>query len=264
MTRHATLPDPTLDWPIPMAAVAMIAEHEGCRLRAYRCPAGVPTLGWGETDGIQMGMVWSQRDADQRFCQSLHDYTAQVRAMLTEYATPMQLGALVSLAYNIGTGALRKSTVLRQHNAGRTDAAARAFSLWNKARVKGQLTELAGLTRRRAAEAALYLQADDETPPERMPQAVAAESSIASSPIARAGATTVGAGLVTGLGSVGDAVDVGALQSHVGQVATVTAQVKGIAADVGVDPQIALALVLVVAGGAAMWWRYRQRADGWA
>lgn len=261
---HKPLPDPNLPWPLPMRAVAMIAEHEGCRLRAYKCPAGVPTIGWGETDGVRMGLVWTQAEADRRFLDSLEDFTAQVQAMLTEYATPNQLGALVSLAYNIGPAALRKSTVLRQHNAGRPEAAARAFALWNKARVKGVLTELAGLTRRRAAEAAMYLQADDETPPERMPQAVAPETSIAVSPIARAGATTVGAGLVTGLGSVGDAVDVDALQTHVGQVATVTAQVKGIAADAGIDPQLALALVLVAAGGAVMWWRHRQRAEGWA
>jgi lysozyme len=249
------LPDPSLPWPIHEDAVALIAQAEGCRLKAYRCPAGVATCGWGETDGVCLGMTWTQEEADRRFCDSLADYTDRVRAMLTEHATPAQLGALVSLAYNIGLGAFGKSTVLRQHNAGRFDAAARAFSLWNKARVKGVLTELAGLTSRRAAEASLYLRHDDDEPHIRMPQAVAPESSIAASPIVRAGATTAGAGLVTGLGTV---------QEHAGQVSAVTAQLQTIAGHVGVAPQALLAVVLVVAGGAAMWWRYRQRADGWA
>lgn len=249
------LPDPGLPWPIHADAVALIAQAEGCRLKAYRCPAGVPTCGWGETDGVRLGMVWTQEEADRRFCDSLTEYTDRVRAMLTEHATPAQLGALVSLAYNIGLGAFSKSTVLRQHNAGRFDAAARAFALWNKARVKGVLTELAGLTSRRAAEAALYLQPDDDEAAVRMPQAVAPETSIAASPIARAGATTVGAGLVTGLGSVGE---------HAGQVSAITAQLQTIAGHVGIQPQALLALVLLAAGGAAVWWRWRQRADGWA
>lgn len=249
------LPDPSLPWPIPAEAVALIARAEGCRLKAYRCPAGVPTCGWGETEGVRLGMVWTQAEADRRFCESLTEYADKVRAMLTEHATPQQLGALVSLAYNIGLGAFRKSTVLRQHNAGRFDAAARAFGLWNKARVKGVLTELAGLTSRRAAEAAMYLQPDADEPEVRMPQAVASESSIAASPIARAGATTAGAGLVTGLG---------AIQEHAGQLGAVTGQLQTIAGHVGIHPQVLLALVLVAAGCAAMWWRYKQRADGWA
>lgn len=249
------LPDSGLSWPIHWDAVQLIARAESCRLRAYRCPAGIPTIGWGETEGVRLGMVWTQEEADRRFCESLTDYADAVRRLLTEHATPQQLGALVSLAYNIGLGALKKSTVLRQHNAGRFDAASRAFTLWNKARVGGQLTELAGLTSRRAAEAALYLQADDEEPTPRMPQAVAPETSIAASPIARAGATTAGAGLLTGLGSVGE---------HATQVSAVTAQLQTIAGHVGIQPQALLALVLLAAGGAAMWWRYRQRVDGWA
>lgn len=248
-------PDSSLPWPIHWDAVLLIAKAEGCRLKAYRCPAGIPTCGWGETEGVRLGTVWTQEEADRRFCESLTDYADRVRAMLTEHATPQQLGALVSLAYNIGLGAFQKSTVLRQHNAGRFDAASRAFTLWNKARVKGQLVELAGLTTRRAAEAALYLQPDEDEPETRMPQAVAPETSIAASPIARAGATTAGAGLLTGLGSIGE---------QAGQVSAVTAQLQTIAGHVGVAPQTLLAVVLLGAGVAAMSWRYRQRADGWA
>lgn len=71
--------------------------------------------------------------------------------------TPNELGALVSLAYNIGVDALAGSTVLRRHNAGDREGAAHAFAMWNKARVNGRLRVLPGLVKRRAAEAALYL-----------------------------------------------------------------------------------------------------------
>ena len=68
------LPDPGLSWPIHWDAVQLIARAESCRLRAYRCPAGIPTIGWGETEGVRLGMVWTQEEADRRFCESLTDY----------------------------------------------------------------------------------------------------------------------------------------------------------------------------------------------
>ena len=61
----STLPDPALPWPLPLPAVALIAEREGCRLRAYRCPAGVWTCGWGETSGVTPETVWDQAEADR-------------------------------------------------------------------------------------------------------------------------------------------------------------------------------------------------------
>lgn len=257
------LPDPKLPWPIPLAAVGIIAEREqgprgGVALRTYKCPAGVYTIGWGETDAdkARPGATCTQEEADRWLLEDLQERTVQVKALLKVHAEPNQLGALVSLAYNIGIGALAGSTVLKRHNAGDHDAAARAFALWNKARVKGVLTVLPGLTSRRAAEAALYLTPEPEAQPERMPQAVAGESSIAASPIAQAGTVTAGAGALSLLQEVrGQAAPVGAALD----------QAKGIVVGtLGVPPEWFLPVLLVAAGAAVLYWRWKQRAGGWA
>jgi hypothetical protein len=101
---------------------------------------------------------------------------------------------MVSLAFNIGLGGFRTSSVLRAHKAGNTSAAANAFGLWNKATVDGKLVEMPGLTRRRAAETALYLTPDAVGHVERawaMPQAVAKPAGASSS---KAVLTNVGVG----------------------------------------------------------------------
>ena len=250
------LPYRGMAWPICWEAVELIALAEGCRLKAYKCPAGVWTCGWGETEGVKPGMEWAQETADKRLCSSLTDYTARVSAMLKDHATPQQLGAMVSLAYNIGLGAFAKSTVLRQHNAGNSDAAARAFGLWNKATVGGVLTPLAGLTARRTSEAALYLKPDDDDPIEKMPQAVASESKIVASPIAQSGAVTAGAGVLSLLSQSGD---------HLGVVSGTVQKAKALTVEtLGVPAGWFLPIVLTAVGAVVVWQRYKQRAGGWA
>lgn len=252
----ARLPSRSLDWPIAWAGVVLIAEREGCRLAAYRCPAGVWTCGWGETEGVTPRTRWTQDYADQRFRDALGERAAAVLAMCQREPTDHQLAALVSLAYNIGNEALRRSSVMRAHNRGDGQAAARAFGLWNKARVDGQLRVLPGLTARRAAEAALYLQPDADAPLEAMPQAVAPESAIAGSPIATSGAVTAGAGA---LALVSEA------QAQIQPVGDLLRGLRAICVDVlGVPPSAGLAAVLLAAGGAVVWWRWQQRRQGWA
>ena len=112
----APLPDPALPWPIPLEAVALIAESEGLRLRAYRCPAGVWTIGWGETDGVHPGDTCTREQADRWLCDDVIDRTRAVRALCTVEPSPAELGALVSLAYNIGMAGFERSTALRQQD----------------------------------------------------------------------------------------------------------------------------------------------------
>ena len=198
------LPDPSLKWPICMAGVALIADAESCRLRAYRCPAGVWTIGWGETEGVQPGMVWTQQQADQTLCTELMIFAGKVAAQLNEPAEPNQLAALVSLAYNIGMRAFSKSTVLKTHNRGDFLAAAQAFDLWTRAKVRGVSTVLPGLVARRKAEAALYLKPEDDAPVLPMPQTFAPQPSMATSPTVLAGSVTAAGGALTIIGQVGD------------------------------------------------------------
>lgn len=252
----ARLPNPDLAWPIALAGVNLIALAESCRLKAYRCPAGVWTCGWGETDGVTPATRWSQELADSRFRDSLAERAEQVLALCKLHPTDHQLAALVSLSYNIGVGALAKSSVLKAHNRGDFQAAARAFGLWNKARVNGVLQVLAGLTARRAAEAALYLQPDPEEPAQAMPQAVAPESRLAASPIAQGGAATAATGAVALLSTAG---------SQVAEVKATADAAKALATDtLGIPAGAFLPLVLLAVGGVVLWQRYKQRAQGWA
>jgi len=247
------------DYGIPWEAVELIARSEDCRLAAYQCSAGVWTIGWGETAGITADMRWTEDQADARFAQQLRKYSTRVEALCSQDATPNELGAMTSLAYNIGLEAFARSTVLRCHNEGRRDDAARAFGLWNKSRVNGVLTELRGLTLRRGREATLYLTPDAEAPQPRMPQAVEPESTMAKSPMVRDGAVaTVG----------GAALAVAPLADQLGQASGLVATIKGFAQQVadfiGVPPLLIVAGVLVYVGVNVIRWRKRQRSEGWA
>lgn len=236
-----TLPDKNLNWPISYEAVCEIARSEGCKLKAYRCPAGVWTIARGRTKGVKPGDTCTQEQADRWLLEDLTEFAEGVRSSLTRPASLNELGALVSLAYNIGLAGFARSTVLRKHNEGDTQSAARAFALWNQATVNGKRQVLPGLTARRAREAALYL-SDDEQP---MPQKVEAESSIKRSPIATAGAASVLTGLTAGL-------------------AAWTEQGQQIAATLGVDPMVGFAIVVVWTGAVSLYQRIKQRREGWA
>ena len=148
----------------PLAAKLM-HEFEGCKLKAYPDPGskdGKPwTIGWGSTGpDIGPGTVWTQEQADARFLEDLGRFGARVAALIKDAPTTAhQMAALVSFAYNVGAGdgGLKTSTLLRKHMAGDYEGAAKEFARWNKNDGK----VMAGLTRRRAAEAALYTTKDD-------------------------------------------------------------------------------------------------------
>jgi GH24 family phage-related lysozyme (muramidase) len=144
------------------AGMALVKRFEGCaRLRddgnyeAYPDPAtgGAPwTIGWGATGpGIGPGTVWTQKQCDARLVIDLARHAADVAQAIGDAPTTQaQFDALVSFHYN--TGAIARATLTRRHRAGDYAGAAREFGRWNRA--AGRI--LAGLTRRRAAEAALY------------------------------------------------------------------------------------------------------------
>lgn len=144
---------------INKATIDLIKEFEGLRLTAYQDSVGVWTIGYGTTAaagvGIapKAGMTITEQQAEQYLRLGVEKFADQIAPKFTRAPTENEFGACVSLAYNIGPAGFAKSSVLRKHNAGDKAGAAASFALWNKA--GGRV--LAGLTRRRAAEAKLYL-----------------------------------------------------------------------------------------------------------
>jgi GH24 family phage-related lysozyme (muramidase) len=147
---------------VSTAGENLIKSFEGCakkrpdgKFDAYPDPGtgNDPwTIGWGSTGpDIRKGVVWTQAECDARFAKHLQQFAADVtEALKGAPVTQGQFDAMVSFHYN--TGAIFKATLTRLHRARQYAAAAREFDKWNKAGGKA----LAGLTRRRAAERAMY------------------------------------------------------------------------------------------------------------
>lgn len=137
-------------------AIPLIQRFEGCKLKAYPDPGtgGDPwTIGWGSTGpGIGPGVEWTQEQADQRFREDVTKFANKVAKLVTVDLADHQMAALISLAYNIGTGALAGSTLLRRVNMGDFQGASEQFARWNWA--GGRVMK--GLSRRRGAEASLF------------------------------------------------------------------------------------------------------------
>ncbi len=146
---------------MPSEAIDLICEFEGKKLTAYLCPANVWTIGYGHTSAagspeVVAGMTITEDEAEGILRRDLQKYKDAVSAAVKVSMTDNQFGAFVSLCYNIGPGAFRKSTAVRRMNAGDAPGAAEALTWFNKAGGK----VLRGLVRRREAERALFLTPD--------------------------------------------------------------------------------------------------------
>lgn len=137
----------------------LIKSFEGCRLKAYRDAAGIPTIGWGTIrypsgKRVQMGEQITQGQADEYLHFEVDMKAGAVSELVRGISlTQNQFDALVCFAYNVGTGGLAKSTLLKKLKVNPNDPAIRAeFLRWNRAGGK----VLSGLTKRRAKEADLY------------------------------------------------------------------------------------------------------------
>nr|WP_302600170.1 lysozyme [uncultured Cellulosilyticum sp.] len=138
---------------ISQSGIDLIKSFEGCYLKAYRCPAGVLTIGWGCTVGVKEGQTITQEQADTMLMKELSKFEDCVNKFVTYPINQNQFDALVSFSYNCGAGALKTSTLLQYLNKGKVKEAADQFDLW----VNGGGKKLPGLVRRRAAEKALFL-----------------------------------------------------------------------------------------------------------
>ena len=139
-----------------MKASAILINHikqcEGLRLKAYRCPAGVPTIGYGSTKGVRMGMVITAAEAEGRLLNDLTQFENYVNS-LNVCKTQGQFDALVDFCFNLGNGRLASSTLLKYIKAKMpTSEIQKQFLRWNKSGGK----VLRGLTTRREWEAKRY------------------------------------------------------------------------------------------------------------
>ena len=221
---------------------------EGFRAKAYiPVPGDVPTIGYGFTHGVKMGDVMTRAEADARLIEELRPYEMAVWQGCTNEPNQNEFDAMTLLCFNIGPGGFKRSTVLKAHNRGDHQAAARAFGLWNKSGGK----VYAGLTKRRAEESALYLtpMPDDVSDPitPEMPQRIDPESSMVESPINRSAVVAGGTAAV----------------ATVAETARTVADVKYSTQALGDWLVPALLIVVVALCGYVVWTRVKQRREGW-
>jgi len=159
---------------IPACCIELVKLFEGYgkRLPDGRCAAyqekingklDIPTIGYGCTKGVTMGMIWTEAEAEEALCRELRIHAERVTRLITIELNDHERGALISFDYN--TGGLKGNT-LKAINSGDRKRAVAALKQWNKFGGK----ECAGLVRRRAAEVALFLKPVEEPYIDFMPQ----------------------------------------------------------------------------------------------
>jgi lysozyme len=151
-------------------AIEGIKKDEGVRLRPYRCPALLWTVGVGhvidpnhirvkfdERKGLGIPDGWDRTlamdEVNDILAKDLATFERGVLRLCPEGLTQGRFDALVSFSFNVGLGNLQRSTIRMKHNRGDFDGAAEGFMAWTKAGGK----ELPGLVKRRKHERALYL-----------------------------------------------------------------------------------------------------------
>lgn len=224
----------------------LIKEFEGLKLNAYLCPANVWTIGYGHTSAagsptVTPDMKISQAQAEHILASDLLKYEVAVERAVTVPLTQNQFDALVSFAFNCGIGALQKSSLLKKLNRGEYDAVPAELMKWNKAGGK----ELAGLTRRRRAEAALWRKIDEKAPvePEETgirPDAPQPKRTITQSREANTAAITGGMATLAAVGET-------------------SGHLKDTSDNLGV-PVVVIFIVIAIACG-LIWWFRRQRLE---
>lgn len=138
--------------------LAFIISFEGLRLKAYKCPSGVWTIGAGRTKGVKEGMTITREQAIEFLKEDVSTVMNQILSVLEgdgSILTTNQFFALTSFVYNIGIGNFKKSTLLKLINSGHKDDLElihKQFSRWVYANKK----VLPGLVKRREAEFKLY------------------------------------------------------------------------------------------------------------
>ena len=140
---------------VSQECVDLVKFFEGFEANAYLCPANVWTIGYGRTRNVREGDVVNERQAERDLLEELEEFADQVLNTVKVELLQHQLDALTSWTYNLGVGNLSSSTLLKKLNIGDYESVPSEMVRWNKAGGK----VLAGLTRRREAEAELWAKA---------------------------------------------------------------------------------------------------------
>lgn len=248
----------------------LVKEFEGClrsdglgNFRAYVCPAGKLTIGWGHTNDhgrkFTGSSKWTQAECDASLAEDMRGFEAHVKRLVRVPLSQHQFDALVSFTYNCGDGALAGSTLLRKLNRGDYAGTEREFGKW----VNGGGRRLPGLVRRRAAEARLFADGDQATPdPDDgvMPQRVDPPEPPKSMGSSKTGNTAIAIG-------AGSAAEIAASVNEHLDTAT---DLKDKADHLGLkfptfdvfaflsNPKV-LILIAVIIGAAFIWWDRRRK-----
>lgn len=135
--------------------IKLIKDSEGCKLKSYKCPAGIWTIGYGQTKGIKEGMVWTQQQADEDIIKTaLQAFNEAIKASPILATINMEKqAAIADFVYNLGITNYNKSTLKLRVDKGNWVAASAEIKKWNKSNG----TILNGLVKRRQLEADLLI-----------------------------------------------------------------------------------------------------------
>ena len=137
---------------ISLEGLSLIKRFEGCRLKAYKCSAGVLTIGYGHTGGVTETDTITQDDANKLLQEDVAKFEEYVDDNVIVELNQGQFDALVAWTFNLGPGNLRESTMLKKLNEADYTSVPNEMKRWNKAGGK----TLDGLIRRRKAESLLF------------------------------------------------------------------------------------------------------------
>jgi len=235
----------------------LLKKFEGCKLKAYRCPANVCTIGYGHTSAagapmVNDGMTITQAQAEDILKRDLVKYEIGVMDLVKVKLTQNQFDVLVDFAYNAGVGNLKSSTMLKKINSGNLDAVPAELMKWTK----GGGKVLPGLVRRRQAAGAWWTagatpvtpeqvfdhEQEQRTDPDPVPVRTMADSKQGNAAL-----------LTAGLGSLGVAKEVAAQAKDASDVAD---QFMGLLS----NPNFVI-MVAIIGAGAAIWYWRKQNMD---
>ena len=230
----------------------LLKKFEGCKLKAYKCPAGIWTIGYGHTSAagapeVVQGMTITQADANNILRRDLVKYETGVEALVKQPLTQRQFDVLVDFAYNAGIGALKSSTLLKKVNTADFDAVPAELMKWTK----GGGKILPGLVKRRRAEAGWWRDLDaepiDEQEQRAEPDAIVPKTMVES----KQGNAAL---LTAGLGSVAAAKEVAAQAQD-------ASDTLGAFLNLLSNPNFVIMVVVVGLAGAIWFWRKKHMEE---